>query len=553
MTRTGQAAFLAVTGTVAMVSVLLFLFPDASETEAPRSRANAQVIRPANTTKNAKSGAERKPQPDEELWQVIDLGEHRIGYARTKFGRVTNGAKVRIRATTETHLSVLRFGQRTRMSTTIRTLESADGDLLSFEVVSVNGKQKSRTTGRREREYMLLETDAPGGRTSRRYVEWRKGIKSPTYQDRMLRTFPMKAGEIRRFKTFDPQLGRAVEVRLVAENDRAVKLRNGRVKRLLRVRVTQSTSPTEIVYTYLDKKGRPVLSESDFAGQRMVQYTVPKAEALKAIQGSELDLGLQSVIRTAAVRHVEKRNKMVYRIHMERDDPARHVAANSRQKVTRIDKHTIDLTVTRLKLPTRVAYVRTDQKYLAASRILEANDSRVRQHAARAAGYQTDPVKIVPRMERYVRDRLKNKNFSTALGSAAEVARSLSGDCTEHAVLLAAMLRVRRIPSRIAIGLIYDQRMTGFVPHMWTEARLGKHWYPLDATRGEGAIGPAHIKLADASFADDSDDPITSFLPLMNVLGRWRIEVRQAGEVPGRKTQKIRVKRKRGLFPFRRR
>ena len=39
--------------------------------------------------------------------------------------------------------------------------------------------------------------------------------------------------------------------------------------------------------------------------------------------------------------------------------------------------------------------------------------------------------------------------------TAAEVARSREGDCTEHAVLLAALARARGIPARVAMGLVY--------------------------------------------------------------------------------------------------
>ena len=126
-----------------------------------------------------------------------------------------------------------------------------------------------------------------------------------------------------------------------------------------------------------------------------------------------------------------------------------------------------------------------------------------------------------------MREKVSNKSFSTAMASAAEVAKQMQGDCTERAVLLAAMLRVRRIPSRIAVGLVYVPRISSFGAHMWTEARLGGTWIPLDAALGQGGTGPTHIKLADASFADNSPSPITVFVPLMNVLGNWRIEVRK--------------------------
>jgi len=129
------------------------------------------------------------------------------------------------------------------------------------------------------------------------------------------------------------------------------------------------------------------------------------------------------------------------------------------------------------------------------------------------------------RMEQYVYEELKKKNFSTALASAAEVARSLEGDCTEHACLLAAMLRAKKIPSRVAVGLVYSEQLAAFGGHMWTEAWLDGQWIPLDATRGQGGIGAGHIKLTDSSLADEGPAPVTSFLPLINVLSNVTLDV----------------------------
>ena len=150
---------------------------------------------------------------------------------------------------------------------------------------------------------------------------------------------------------------------------------------------------------------------------------------------------------------------------------------------------------------------------------------RVMEHARRAAAGTTDPARMAVQLEQYVSRRLENKNFSTALASAAEVAESLEGDCTEHAVLLAAMLRAVGIPSRIAVGLVYVESRTAFGGHMWTEAWLGDRWVPLDATLGRGGIGAAHIRMSVSSFADDAPAPVASFLPLMRMLNGLKIEV----------------------------
>jgi len=569
MTRNGQRISITVFVTAIVTGLLIAVRPEIRQDEPRPAELQAQVIRPAKRTvprnrdrfqrsprvsgDQDRTARRAKIEPLDEIWQVIHLGKHRIGYSRTTFERVTDGGSSRIRTTSEVQMSVLRFGQTTRMRAFNRTLETASGDLLSFEMESGSGRKKTVMTGRLEADgrRMVVETHAQG-RRNKRYYDWRKGIKSPTYQDRLLRTFPMKPGEIRRFKTFDPEAGRLTEVRLAADDYELRRLPDGRRRKLLRVRVTQSISPTETLSAYLDGKGRPILTESEFIGKTLSHFTVPKPVALKAIQNAELDLGLRSIIRTVPIRDAHKQRRIVYRIRMTNDDPARFVVADDRQQVRRVDETTIDLTVLPSKLPRRNVHVKCDTEYVAASRSLQSNNPRVREHARRAAGYDTDEIRIAVKMEKYVAAKIKDKNFSTALATAADVARDMQGDCTEHAMLLAAMLRVRRIPSRIAVGLVYDARTGGFVSHMWTEAWLSGRWIAFDATRGERGVGPAHIKLAHASFADKSAAPITAFVPLMNVLGKWRIEIRDKGQTLDVPQLPRKPPSRRRVFPFRR-
>ena len=53
---------------------------------------------------------------------------------------------------------------------------------------------------------------------------------------------------------------------------------------------------------------------------------------------------------------------------------------------------------------------------------------------------------------------ISSKHLSTAYASASETARTGSGDCTEHAVLLAAVLKARSIPARVCHGLVYVEQ-----------------------------------------------------------------------------------------------
>src|SRR5262245_46442313 len=102
------------------------------------------------------------------------------------------------------------------------------------------------------------------------------------------------------------------------------------------------------------------------------------------------------------------------------------------------------------------------------------------------------------------------------MATADNVAKTLSGDCTEYAMLAAAMCRAVGVPSRTALGLIYAPGKDGkpfLAYHMWFEVYAGDQWVPLDATLGHGGVGPGHVKITDHSWYDEK-----SFAPLLPVL-----------------------------------
>jgi transglutaminase-like putative cysteine protease len=157
-----------------------------------------------------------------------------------------------------------------------------------------------------------------------------------------------------------------------------------------------------------------------------------------------------------------------------------------------------------------------------ANNLVQSEDPRVVQLANEAAGDESDPTKVALALERHVGSSIRKVNFTQALATAADVARTGEGDCTEHAVLLAAMARAKGIPARVAIGLVYVEGLQGFGYHMWNELFLNDRWVPMDATLAHGGIGAGHLKLSHSSLA--GGDAYSSFLPVARVLGRLTIE-----------------------------
>jgi hypothetical protein len=464
----------------------------------------------------------------EESWQVILISGQRIGYARSLVEPFERDGERLVRSLVETRMTIKRFGQTLRMATTLQTEETRDGDLRRFTFELANPPATStKTTGVVQGRELRLENEV-AGRKSTAVRPWDANAKSPAYQDRVLRERPLKPGDSLSFEAFLPEFGKVATIKMVAEKEEPVTLLDGESKSALRVRIAQSLVPGLATIGWLDANGETLKSSTNMLGSDMVTYTVSREEALQAIDTQELDLAVSTLVKVRPIPGVHERNEITYRIHIPDQNPLEFLAAGDAQAVKKLDDHTAELTIRAIPIPERgETSASPGAEYLQSSEFLQADDANVRRHAEEAAGTLTDPAHIAAAMEKYVRDKLEKKNFSTALASAAEVAEKLEGDCTEHAVLLAAMLRAKGIPSRVAVGIVYVdvKQQPSFGGHMWTEAWLNGKWVALDGTLGRGGTRAGHIKLGDSSFSDDNATPISTFAPLMLAIGSMRIEV----------------------------
>ena len=133
--------------------------------------------------------------------------------------------------------------------------------------------------------------------------------------------------------------------------------------------------------------------------------------------------------------------------------------------------------------------------------MIQSDAAEIRALALRVLPQETDPARLAPELERFVFRFIQNKNYSRGFVTALEVAETPSGDCTEHAVLLAALARARGIPARIAQGLIFEPQSGQMAWHVWNELYVSGSWQPFDATLGRNEVGPDHLRINAGSFS----------------------------------------------------
>jgi hypothetical protein len=471
--------------------------------------------------------AKTPSEQQQEDWQVIFVQQQRVGYMYSRVWETQHDGQPRLWTESITRMTFKRFGAALNMTITQITQEDDRGNLLSFEYENDNPPiSNSRITGHVDGDTLLLKTTA-AGQTTESTQPWDADVKSPVYQDRVLEQDPVRPGQTRSFKTFDPQFLKVGTVTIRGDEPAETTLLDGTSQKLNRVTLTHSLVPGLTSIAYSDADGNVLKTEANLL--QMVTYSVPRDQALEEVTG-DLDLAVDTLIKVEKLNDPHSAARIVYRMSLEHPRTMLNLPPGASQQVEKLDDRNYRITVTAIDptdRPEVVIAIAADEKYSASSRLLELEHPDVMRLAKEAADDRTDPVETALALERFVHQKLRSKNFSTALATAAEVAGTLEGDCTEHAVLLAALLRVRNIPSRVAIGLVYADSHTAFGGHMWTEAFLDARWVPLDATLGRGGIGGGHIKFADSSLAADAPAPVTSFLPMISVLEHLRLEVEE--------------------------
>lgn len=479
---------------------------------------------------NANGGKSTETEkPDRETWDIYMVQGNRIGYGRTSVTRVTRSGRQLLRVEGLIHMVMRRFGKDSKQEIRFNSLETPGGGLVEFEVEMEQGPVPVTVTGKVVGDLLKMETTSKG-KTMTSEIPWKPEFGGFYAPEQTLLEKPMKPGEKRTIHTLVVGFFQVATIEMQAKDYESVKLPTG-MHNLLRIDTTTrfpKAAPLEgAIWT--DRTGETLKCFLQAMNQTVVRVT--KEIALEKMKPSDLDFGFDIAVKLdRPIENPHETKQIRYRVELEGGDPAAVFASGISQKVKSTGPHTAEVTVYAVRPsgknvnpdapadpPTRAD--REPNNYI------QSDDARVVADAKKAAGDEKDPWRVAVALEKYVRKEVENKDFSQVFATAAEVAESREGDCSEHAVFLAALARARGIPARTAFGLVYlggnDQ---AFFYHMWTEVYIEDRWIPLDATLGKGGIGAAHLKLGSSDL--EGATAMSALLPVIQVIGRLKIEQR---------------------------
>jgi transglutaminase-like putative cysteine protease len=169
----------------------------------------------------------------------------------------------------------------------------------------------------------------------------------------------------------------------------------------------------------------------------------------------------------------------------------------------------------------------TARLYLASNEYLDLKDTLLTRTAAGIAAHERIPSRIADSVYRWVVDHFRFRMGSVLFGNSRETLRGLTGDCSEAAILTAALLRARGVPARVALGFASLGKGV-FIGHAWCEAWLDGDWMGVDAALREFPAGAERIKLAELDGRGDMRIAATNLMMRMignldlQIVGAWK-------------------------------
>jgi len=461
-----------------------------------------------------------------ETWDAFSMraGEQlvRMGYSRTTTMKTAGpGGLEVVRTCNFTRTVMERAGQSVQQDLKVVSFDTPDGRLVAFETQM----GEVATVGAVRGGQLEISTTS-SGRTERQSIPWQAEWGGLFAAEQSVHKRPLAPGEQRTVRGLVPMMNVAGDTVLKAIDYEKVDLPGG-PRKLLKVLAVMQIGGQQIESTqWADEKGETIKAIIPAVGQETLRTT--KEDALRRSAGGKLDLLVNSTVPLpGGFPNAQQTRKATYLAKMKSGKIDGVLANCPSQRVVIKDERTAEVTVIAIRPDSKpanaVGTAPPTADDLAASSYIQSDDPLVMQMANSVAATESDPWKLACALEKHVDGTIQLKNFAQAFSTAAEVARSQEGDCTEHAVLLAALCRVRKIPARCAFGLIYFEPLKGFAFHMWTEVWIGGQWVPMDATLGQGGIAADHLKLGDTSLSGQS--PLAALLGVMNAFGRLELKL----------------------------
>ena len=154
-----------------------------------------------------------------------------------------------------------------------------------------------------------------------------------------------------------------------------------------------------------------------------------------------------------------------------------------------------------------------ERKYLEPSPFIESDHPKIRNLIKNIVADHDKPLEKAIKIVAWIHKNIEKRPV-LSLPDALSTLENGSGDCNEHAVLLAALARAAGIPVKVEAGLVY---LNGrFYYHAWNLLYLGK-WITADSLFGQIPADVTHIRFTSGAMKQQLD--------LISIIGKIKLKI----------------------------
>ncbi len=462
-----------------------------------------------------------------EYWYAMELEGSPVGWMHNLEERSEDDA---IRSTSRTKLSIQRAGASMSAMITSVFIETAAGKPVKFEFTQDMSAQALHSTCTFDDDGLTL-VSRQGDQETRQTLppiegEW---LTPRAASERF--TQGVKRGEdVIEYRMIDPASGpEPIEVRHERIGEDTVDVAG--VDTPVTVwKTSTSTMPAAFAATErYDAEGVLVSQDLSMGIGKLIARRCSKAEAMREATGPPPELLVSSTIKPdKPLKRVESVTHLELRLRVN-DGEMPDLPSAGAQRVAMQDDGSAIVTIDLDREGDEWAEEKPEDmsEFLEPSMLINAEDEEIIALSKKAVrGAKDDAMSKAEALRAFVERYITRKGLEVAFATAGETARSRQGDCSEHAVLLCALLRAQQIPARIATGLVYVDEFAGerdiFGWHMWTQAWIDDHWVDFDATLRR-RFHAGHIMTGASSLAAGIGD--VDLMSLLMLIGKLDIDV----------------------------
>lgn len=433
---------------------------------------------------------------DWDAWYGYFLNHQQVGYSHISAKRVSDDSSSSSDAMVVYQVEEqLRFRRGRSISVQHldqESIETRNGELRSFESAVKVGPLVTRFRGTVANGQLNVEM-IQGSERKSQPTAWESYDRGLVGVEQSLRRTPMKTGERRTLKMLFPHRYRLGTIELVCTGQSAVAMLDGSYNALTEIVSTESLDGNAMSEQVLWTDDQGVIQKQLRSESGMVAFRMDRSGALKNAV-DEKDIFDKTIVKVhGAIDRPAQAKQVAYIVKPNAKviDAGKSISfpPTPGQFVREMDDGSYRVLVDQEGGFQRPGFVATrlqpTDEDLESNAFIDSNHGDIRKYATTAIRGDISQQEIALSLARNTKDLMTPKSTSNPIGRASVIYQEATGGSTQYAVLLAALLRAKGIPSRLAIGVKYVPGEAAMAYHVWTIAYVDdKQWIPLDPMTG---------------------------------------------------------------------